>query len=79
MKGTQLIDGLEFKECNIEVFMGGQFKIDGRNIHTLGHVKALLREIIKELDGWGDDSAKCSVYNDKHGLAVDLEDGIHNP
>ena len=66
---------IEFEESTVETFMGGNFKLS--EINCLGHLRSALKDMLKELETWGDDAAKCHVDLDRHfGIMVDLEEGI---
>jgi hypothetical protein len=64
---------VKFNKCNVETFMGGDFKLD--NPRTVGQLKYQLQGIITELDGWGNEElSECFFHND--ALRVTLTEGI---
>lgn len=67
---------LKFTEANIELFMGGDFKLPERP-KTVGEFKEFLRECLKELDDWGGDETPLSeVFFNRDTINVTLEKGI---
>lgn len=67
---------MEFTESNVEVFMGGDFKLPDRP-KTVGELKSFLEECIKELDGWGgDETPLAEVFFNRDTINVTLREGI---
>lgn len=68
-----------FEESHVEIFMGGDFKLD--NPQTVRQLKEQLQAVIAELDGWGDDQplSEC-IFHSQPGiggfLRVTLDEGI---
>lgn len=63
-----------FQELTVEVFMGGDFHL-GRP-STVGELRQRLREMEKELEGWGDTTEISEVWAAKNVIQVNLKHGI---
>lgn len=66
----------KFEEDHISTFMGGTFQFEGQP-KTVGQLRKELKDILKELEGWGDDSqelSECIFWKD--GLRVGMASGI---
>lgn len=63
-----------FRECMVEVFMGGSFRIE--QPRTVAELRRTLSEMDKELNGWGDETEIAEVHVHQGEINVTLKEGI---
>lgn len=70
---------MRFEPSHVEVFMGGEFDL-GRP-KTVAELRAVLQQMDKELEGWGDDQTITELWLDreKQVIRVDIEPGLPQP
>lgn len=64
-----------FKPCHIEVFMGGDFRLDN-NPKTVGELRKWIKDMDEELSGWGNETEISEVHIHQGQIAITLTEGI---
>jgi hypothetical protein len=66
---------MKFTAASVSTFMGGEFDLE--RPPTVHHLIAALQGVIKELEGWGDDSLAIGEVSFEHDrINVTLAEGI---